>query len=153
MSPLRGGRSLALALRRTSARARIGVLIIAIVAGTGISWAVLSSRSGPTPKIALQSPVDTALSWFSAINSHNTQLALEHFVPAERGMMKWSSWGPPFTHLDCSLTSETASHADVYCTFATINDPAVGTGNESFWSVSLRRDHVGPWLIDNYGQG
>jgi hypothetical protein len=95
----------------------------------------------------------TTLSWFSAINSHNKQLALEHFVPADRGMMEWSFWGPPFTHLHCSLTSGNASNADVYCTFATINDPAVGMSNESFWSVSLRRVHAGPWLIDNYGQG
>jgi hypothetical protein len=81
------------------------------------------------------------------------QQAVEHFAPAERGMMGWSTWGPPFTHLHCALTFETSTKAAVLCTFTDINDPDTGMSNVSFWSVDLQRNHAGPWLINNYGQG
>jgi hypothetical protein len=80
-------------------------------------------------------------------------LALAHFVPADRKMMQWSSWGPPFTHLRCSLRGGGATTAVVYCTFDEINDPDMGMSNTSFWNVYLQRESSGRWLITNYGQG
>lgn len=66
--------------------------------------------------------------------------------------MEWSQWGPPFTHLHCSQSSDTATRAHVYCTFDKINDPGTGMSNVSFWSVYMQRDASGPWLISGYGQ-
>jgi hypothetical protein len=80
-------------------------------------------------------------------------LALAHFVPADREMMEWSSWGPPFTHLHCRLQSEVAASAVVGCNFAEINDPDTGMSNVSGWNVYLQQDSSGRWLINNYGQG
>jgi hypothetical protein len=111
-----------------------------------------SCGSGPLPHIASEPPVATTLSWFSAVNRHNMPLALAHFLPADRGQMEWSQWGPPFTHLHCSLSSGTAKDAHVYCTFDKINDPDTGMSNVSFWSVYLQRDSSGRWLINGYGQ-
>lgn len=80
-------------------------------------------------------------------------LALAHFVPADRGMMQWKSWGPPFMDLHCSLRVAGATTAMVHCAFDEINDPDMGMSNTSFWDVHLQRDASGRWLIDNYGQG
>lgn len=129
-------------------------LVVVVVTGSSIGWAVSSSQqSERSPTIAVHSPVLTTLSWFQAVNAHDMALAVAHFVPADRGMMEWSSWGPPFTHIHCSARSVTTSKASVYCTFANIDYPATGMSNVSFWDVSLTRESSGPWLIDHYGQG
>jgi hypothetical protein len=151
-----GGRRTRLVLRADllrRSRRRWIVALIAIVGGSSIAVAVVASQRGPLPKIAVQRPVATTLSWFSAVNAQNKGLALAHFVPADREMMEWSSWGPPFTHLRCSLQSGSASAAVVSCTFADINDPDAGMSNVSSWSVYLQRESSGRWLINNYGQG
>jgi hypothetical protein len=127
-------------------------LVVVIVGGSGAAWAIRSSlRSGPPPTIAIQSPVATTLSWFAAVNDQDMPLALAHFVPADREMMEWSSWGPPFVHLHCSLQSKVATNAVVYCTFKVIND--FDMSNVSTWDVYLQREFSGRWLINNYGQG
>jgi hypothetical protein len=113
-----------------------------------------SSYSGSLPQIEVQSPVNTTVAWFKALNDQNASLALAHFVPADRGMMRWSQWGPPFNHLRCSLRAQTSGdQADVRCTFDDINDPDTGMSNVSFWDVYLQREPSGRWLINNYGQG
>jgi hypothetical protein len=99
------------------------------------------------PQIQVQSPVNTTLAWFKAVNDENAALALAHFAPADREQMRWSQWGPTFTHLRCSLRSETASTAEVSCTYT----PA-GVSGSTFWSVDLRRESSGRWLITGYGQ-
>jgi hypothetical protein len=125
---------------------------VTLVAGLSVAvWAIQTARDGDGPKITIQSPVATTLSWFAALNQHDKPLALAHFVVADRDMMEWSFWGPPFKDLHCSLTSATATRADVYCTFDDINSGAMS--NVDFWSVSLQRSSPGPWLINNYGQG
>jgi hypothetical protein len=96
--------------------------------------------------------VATTLSWFSAVDAQNKPLALAHFVPADRQMMEWSSWGPPFDHTGCSLQAAVAASAVVYCTFDDVNDAGTGMSNVSRWDVYLQRDRSG-WLINNYGQG
>lgn len=129
-------------------------LAVVILGGLGAAWALSSSpKSGPLPTIAIQSPVATTLSWFSAVNDQNLPLALAHFAPGARGQMQWSSWGPPFTHLHCSLESKATTNAQVYCTFADINDPDTGMSNVSNWAVYLQRESSGRWLINSYGQG
>ena len=139
---------------RVSPRMWMIALAILIVGGLGAAWTVRSSsQGGRLPTIAIQSPVATTLSWFSAVNDQNMPLALAHFAPSARGQMEWSSWGPPFTHLHCSLQSKAAANAHVYCTFADINDPDTGMSNISFWTVYLQRRSSGRWLINNYGQG
>jgi len=105
------------------------------------------------PKIQVQSPVETTVAWFTAVNDQNAPLALAHFAPAAREQMEWSQWGQPFRHLRCSLQSATTSTAVVGCSFATINDPDTGMDNDSAWSVDLQRAQSGPWLINNYGEG
>lgn len=119
----------------------------------GVGGGLAGCSSAPPPPIAIQSPVATTLSWFQAVNEHNKPLALEHFVRADQGMMEWSSWGPPFSDLHCHLQSGDAKGANVYCSFATINDPDTGMSNTSFWNVYLQRQPSGRWLIDSYGQG
>ena len=117
-------------------------------------WATLTpGQIGPVPTIAIQSPVATTLSWFSAINDQNKPLTLAHFVPADREMMEWSAWGPPFVRTRCSLRSGVATNTVVHCTFDDINDPGTGMSNVSYWDVYLQREHSGRWLINNYGQG
>lgn len=49
--------------------------------------------------------------------------------------------------------NRSSSRASVYCKFNNINDPNMGMSNVNFWTVALRRDPSGRWLIDNYGQG
>jgi hypothetical protein len=125
---------------------------VTLVAGVSVAaWAIQSSAHGRSSTIAIQSPVATTLSWFAALNEHNKPLALAHFVVADRDMMEWSFWEPPFHGLHCSLTSEGVNRANVYCTFDDINDNDMS--NVDFWSVSLQRSSNGPWLINNYGQG
>jgi hypothetical protein len=113
----------------------------------------LSWRTGKVPAIPVQPPVATTLSWFAAVNAHKQSLALAHFVPAHRQMMEWSSWPPPFRHLQCTLMSGSATNSQVRCTFDEITDPSSGMSNTNFWDVSLQRHPPGPWLINNYGQG
>lgn len=66
-------------------------VVIALVTVTTL--AIRTRDNGPLPTIAIQSPVATTRSWFAAINAHDKPLALAHFVPADRDMMNWSSWG------------------------------------------------------------
>jgi hypothetical protein len=102
--------------------------------------------------IPIQSPVASTLSWFSAVNAHNGPLAFAHFAPADRNQMDWSQWGPPFTDLHCSQRSQAKATADVYCTFAPQNDPALGLSGDYYFSFGLERVPSGRWLITGYGQ-
>jgi hypothetical protein len=139
--------------RSRSRRFRIVAIAVIVV---GVALATLSIRSledGQSQGVAIQSPVATTLSWFASINAHDKPLAIAHFVPADRDMMEWTYWGMPFTGLHCSLMHRSTLRASVYCKFNVINDPNMGMGNVSFWSVSLQREPSGRWLINNYGQG
>jgi hypothetical protein len=133
----------------------MGLTTLALVAAAGSgAWTLRTSgRSAPLRTIAVQSPVASTLSWLSAIEDQNKPMALAHFVPADRQMMEWSSWGPPFTHTHCSLEARDGTNAVVYCIFDDINDAGIGMSNVSWWSVSLQREPSGRWLINNYGQG
>jgi hypothetical protein len=137
---------------RRPLRFRLAVLAV-VVAGVIIASLVIRSQESGPKQIAIQSPVNTTLSWFAAINAHDMPLALAHFVPADRDMMKWSSWGVPFQNIHCSLMNRSTSRASVYCTFKDINDANMGMSNVSFWTVSYQREASGRWLINNYGQG
>ena len=125
----------------------------------GVALSLTACSSGPASwrPIAgdsqVQSPVKTTIEWFKAVNDRNALLALAHFAAPQRDQMEWSSWGPPFTHLHCSRQSESAKEAEVYCTYAEINDPRTGMSNQNFWDVYLQREPSGRWLINNYGQG
>jgi hypothetical protein len=124
-----------------SLRFRTVIIVVAIAGVVFATLAIRSHENGPKPTIAIQSPVNTTLSWFAAINAHDKPLALAHFVPADRDMMEWSNWGVPFKGLHCSLMNHSTSRASVYCTFNDINDANMGMGNVSFWNVALQRDH------------
>jgi hypothetical protein len=136
-----------------SLRFRIVVLVVVVASVVVATLAIRSHEKGSTPKIAVQSPVNSTLSWFAAINAHDKPLALAHFVPANRDMMEWSYWGVPFKGLHCSLMNRSTSRASVYCKFNNINDANMGMSNVSFWTVALQREPSGRWLINNYGQG
>ena len=143
--------------RTSPTSAVVGTLICAGallgLAACGASGGARFVSDPPVPTIAIQSPVATTLSWFAAVNAHDKPLALAHYVAADRHMMEWSSWGPPFKHLRCSQRSGSATSAVVTCTFDEINDPTGGMSNTSFWDVYLQREPPGPWLINGYGQG
>jgi len=138
---------------RRSRRLRFIVLGVVIAAVAFITLAIRSLENGPAPKIAIQPPVATTLSWFASINAHDKPLAVAHFVPVDRDMMDWSNWGVPFKGLHCSLMNRSTSRASVYCKFDDINNANMGMSNVSFWTVSLQRESSGRWLINNYGQG
>ena len=126
---------------------------LCVIASLCIGVGLAGCGTSASPPIAIQSPVATTLSWFQAVNDHNMPLAQEHFVAADRDMMNWSSWGPPFKDLHCRLESGTASSANVHCTFSPITDANSGLSGDSFWNVYLQREPSGRWLINNYGQG
>lgn len=141
------------ARHRRSRRLLVVASMVAAVGLSGVACGSGSSHGSAVPAIAVESPVATALSWFAAVNARDKPLALAHFAPADRGMMEWSSWGPPFRHLQCAQRSGSATSALVTCTVDKIDDPDVGMSNTTFWAVSLQRQPPGPWLINNYGQG
>lgn len=128
-------------------------MLASIGALVGVSFGLAGCGSAPPPPIAIQSPVATTLSWFDALNAHNMAVAQEHFVRADRDMMDWSSWGPPFTDLHCHLQSGSVKSAIVYCSFSPITDADTGMSGDAFWDVYLQREPSGRWLINNYGQG
>jgi hypothetical protein len=136
-----------------SARFRIVALAMVVAAVALITLLIRFHENEASPKIAIQPPVATTLSWFAAINAHDKPLAVAHFVPADRDMMEWSNWGEPFRDIHCSLMNSATSRASVYCKFNDINDANMGMSNVSFWTVSLQREPSGRWLINNYGQG
>lgn len=135
------------------------VVLLFAIAATGVIWSVHYYQSRPhfqagnLPTIAVQSPLHTTEAWFAAVNAHNMPLAEAHFAPRARDQMEWSSWGPPFQHLHCKLSSENSTSAVVGCTFKAIYDPDAGMSGDSAWGVSLRKQSSGRWLITNYGQG
>jgi hypothetical protein len=137
---------------RRPLRFRVAVLAV-IVAGVVVASLVIRTQESGPKQIAIQSPINTTLSWFAAINARDMPLALAHFVPVDRDMMEWSSWGVPFEDVHCSLMNRSTARASVYCTFNDINDANMGMSNVSFWTVSLQRERSGRWLINNYGQG
>jgi len=103
-----------------------------------------------------RSPEQATMSWFYAVNHKDKADAVAHFTRAAAGQMDWgngdtSTW-PTFSALHCRPASFGAATATVYCTFSESQAPAVGNP-DSFWTVHLRRQPDGRWLIDNYGQG
>ncbi len=104
-------------------------------------------------QISVDSPVQTAYKWFSAINEHNMPLALTYFNPSEKGMMEWGDFNSIyFSHLKCQVEGQTTATSDVHCTFDMLNPPP-GTQVDSFWNITMQRTNTGPWLITNYGTG
>ena len=135
----------------------VGVLVV-IGIGVGVLEATGTAglRNTTAHAITLQSPVQTAYGWFKSVNNKDYSAAVAYFEPTARDMMDWgggntSGW-PSFSHLRCSLVSETDSDAQVQCTFR--ESQAADEGNpDLFWGIDLHRLGNGPWLIDNYGQG
>ena len=143
-----------------------GAVLIAgagAVAGCGSSASsAAASPPSQTPSHAsvtamlYQSPEQATLSWFFAINHKDKVAAIAHFEPAAAGQMNWgngntSTWAT-FTGLRCKQVSRTVTTASVYCSFDESQAPSVGNP-DSFWTVYLRRQPDGRWLITNYGQG
>ncbi|MGO9584510.1 MAG: hypothetical protein ACLP36_17125 [Acidimicrobiales bacterium] len=46
-------------------------VLVAIAIGVGVSASSWNGSYGTLPRIAVQSPVDTAASWFRALNEHD----------------------------------------------------------------------------------
>ena len=140
----------------------ITMFVVAVLVVIGIGVGVLEAtgtaglRNTTAHAIALQPPVQTAYGWFKSVNNKDYSAAVAYFEPTARDMMDWgggntSGW-PSFSHLRCSLVSETDSDAQVQCTFR--ESQAADEGNpDSFWGIDMHRLGNGPWLIDNYGQG
>ena len=63
------------------------LVVVAMVVMT-LVLAGCTSSAAPRPGIAVQSPVDTTLSWFKAINENDMPLAQAHF--AARTVARWN---------------------------------------------------------------
>jgi hypothetical protein len=110
------------------------------------------TSSAAPPHIATQSPVETTLSWFKAINEHNMPLAQAHFARADRNDMEWSDFGSfSFYDLRCHLVAKGLTTSWVRCTFKTHNPP-IDMVSDTYWSVYMQRKAPGPRLITGYGQ-
>jgi len=152
-----GGGSMMRTLRHPIAMFVVAVLVV-IGIGVGVLVATGTSDLTNTTAHAItpQSPVQTAYGWFKSVNKKDYSAAVAYFEPTARDMMDWgggntSGW-PSFSHLHCGLVSETATDAQVQCTFR--ESQAADEGNpDSFWGIDMHRLGNGPWLIDNYGQG
>ena len=136
------------------------VIAVLVVIGVGVGVLAATGTSGlstmTTHASKTSSPVQTAYGWFKSVNEKDYSAAVAYFEPTARDMMDWgdgntSGW-PSFSHLRCGLVSETATDAQVQCTFT--ESQAADEGNpDSFWGIDMHRLRNGPWLIDNYGQG
>jgi hypothetical protein len=122
---------------------------------------VAGCGTGPAPTVAVQSPVDTAIASFQALNNGDMALADAHWEPDRLGA---GSEDPPphgdFQNLECRSASgaygeplDTATTASVACTF-TIREVWDGFSPGFYgWGVYMRRQPPGPWLIYDEGQG
>jgi hypothetical protein len=143
--------------------AAAGVMLIALapaIAGCSSSQGSTVSSSQdlkPSAAALFQSPEQATLSRFYAINHKDQADAVAHFTHAAADMMNWgngdtSTW-PTFSAVRCRhAIPQSAKTASVSCTFSESQAPAVGNP-DSFWTVYLRQQPDGRWLIDNYGQG
>ncbi len=131
-------------------------IAVAALSALVIGGCSISTTGGIDPPPSPQTPVQTAMEWFKAINSKDVAAARVHFVPKQMGMMNWangnaSQW-PMFSTIHCRTTAESTTNAAVNCTFA--ESLSMATGNpDSFWNISMVPGPAGTWLIDNYGQG
>lgn len=126
------------------------------VAGiSATSLFVQACGSANTPTIPTQSPVQTAMSWFDAINTRNLPLAKAHFAAADRHEMNWSSsefHAAKFSGVRCNAVEQGETTSTVRCTFNPMDTPQ-DMENITFWSIDMERTPPGPWLITDYGQG
>lgn len=126
---------------------------VAGILATGLLVQACDSAKAPT--IPTQSPVQTAVSWFDAINARNLPLAKAHFAAADRDQMDWSSselHASKFSGVRCNATEQGDTTATVRCTFNPMDTPR-DMKNVTFWSIDMEQTPPGPWLITNYGQG
>jgi hypothetical protein len=113
--------------------------------------AVMSSKSAED----FSTPLIATYSWFQAINQKNPAALEAHAAPSAKDMMDWnggdtSQWGT-FSDVSCKVLISKPPFASLLCSF----DEKGGApdGADTFWTVSLRREQSGKWLITNYGQG
>lgn len=137
---------------------RSASVVLTLMAGAFVAAGCGSSSPGSAGATAAVygSPVQAALSWFSAINHKDQAAAAAHFEAAAAGQMNWgngntSGW-PTFSALHCRQLMRNAASASVYCGFSESQAPDVGNP-DSFWTISLVQQPDKQWLITNYGQG
>jgi hypothetical protein len=101
-----------------------------------------------------QPPVDSVTDWFAAINSDNVPAVQAHFADANWAEA-WKDPAPPdlFQDLRCTAQTQTETTAIIDCTFHVREGWGGMEAGDSWWSVELKRQPPGPWLITNYGQG
>ena len=150
-------------------KARYGLAVAATVIVGGLVVAGCSSSPGAKASPAVshdpgqasvsvalfQSPEQATLSWFSAVNRKDKAAAVAHFAPAAKGQMGWgngdtSTWST-FSALHCRQVGRTVKAASVHCTFRESQSPSEGNP-DSWWTVHLKRQPDGRWLITGYGQ-
>jgi hypothetical protein len=124
-----------------------------VVALLTLGIALTGCANQPLPSIPVQSPVDTAYSWFKAINDHDQSLVLAHIATGERNEPNLDMSGLTFSDVECHLESESSATAQVHCTFSVQyppnSDPGEGVGTD--WVIQVECQPPGPWLIENYG--
>jgi len=138
-------------------RPMISRRLVGLFAFVAILASACSSADAMPPATATKhlSPVQTALIWFHAINTHNVSAARSLYVPSQRRQIAWvsdpSSDLPRFSSIRCKPESSTVGSAAVRCTFKESSAPDEGNP-DTFWSVYMQRASRGRWLINGYGQ-
>lgn len=130
------------------------ILMLALVAGC--------SKDGPLESIPVQPPVDTAHAYFQAFNDLDLELLQAHLTvnrQADPGF--GGDWGfyydtvPPrdfFGNVTCTAASQTATAAEVDCSFTAKEDWEGFTAGAQRWRLYMSCQPPGPWLIDDWGR-
>ncbi len=140
-------------LRHPIALFVVAVLVV-IGIGVGVNASSWNGWNGPLPRIAVQSPVDTAVSRFRALNEHDMPYIVAAFWPSDRETAETSGVGSslPFEDVHCHLETQSATTSAVRCTFQVANSVNTPMQNVTYFSVDMQRKPSGPWLITDYGQ-
>jgi len=127
----------------------------ALVAGL-LAFVSLGAGCGGQPEnatrpSAARTPVQEAYSWFRAIDSGDATIWNAYFEPGRSPLAggNFAGWGM-HSAVRCRLLNENGSRASVYCSF---NESGARGNPDTWWTIAMRREAGGPWLVQNWGQG
>ncbi len=130
-----------------------GTVILAVLWLSACSSANVLRSQPPARSLT---PIETAVSWFHAIDADNVVAARDLFVPSQRRQLAWMndprSELSTFSQVRCDTVSMKATRASVYCTFKESISRS-GGNPDSFWNLSMVKRKNGEWRISSYGQG
>jgi hypothetical protein len=128
------------------------ILLLVLVAGC--------SKGGSLESARVQPPVDTAYAYFAAFNNLDLELLQAHLSAdrqADPGFGgDWGFWNdtvPPrgfFGDVICAGASQTATEAEVDCSFTAKEDWEGFRSGAQRWRLHMSSLPPGPWLIDDW---